>query len=168
MTDEIVTDGAAGGDEPDFAIQRLYIKDSSFEAPNTPEIFRDEWQPEVSLDLQITNEELAEDVFEVVLMVTAEVKNGEQVAFLTEIHQAGVFTINGFGEEQLGHMLGSFCPNILYPYARERISDAAVNGGFPPLYLSPINFDAFYQQHLDAEEEGSAIVTPESNSNQTH
>lgn len=141
--------------EPEFGIQRLYVKDSSFEAPNVPAIFRKEWQPELGLDLHTHAEKIDNDIHEVTLTVTVTAKLGEETAFLVEVKQAGIFTLSNFSNEQLKPMIGSFCPNILFPYAREVITDMVVRGGFPPLYLSPINFDALYQQHLQ-EQQGEA------------
>ena len=131
-----------------FAIQKLYLKDVSFESPNSPAMFTREWQPEVNLDLNTNTQALSEGVYNVVLSLTVTVKNSEQTAFLVEVQQAGIFTVNGFAESELGHMLGSYCPNILFPYAREAISDLVTKGGFPPLLLAPVNFDAVYAQHL--------------------
>lgn len=133
---------------PEFAIQRLYVKDLSLETPNTPKIFLDEWRPELSMDLGTDAGTVLEDgLREVVLTVTVTVKIKEKVAFLVEVKQAGIFSMKGFSDEQLHHMLGSFCPNILYPYAREVVSDAVMRAGFPQLYLAPVNFDALYEQH---------------------
>lgn len=132
---------------PQFMIQRLYIKDISFEAPNTPNIFKEKWEPNLDLDLNIQSHTLEEkDIYEVVLTITATVKNNNTLAYLIEIKQAGIFTIQGTPTEQLGHILNSFCPTILFPYARETISYHVLHASFPPLILSPINFDALYMQ----------------------
>jgi len=136
-----------------FAIQKLYLKDVSFESPNSPAMFTKEWQPEVNLDMNTTTQALSEGAYNVVLSLTATVKNNEQTAFLVEVQQAGIFTVNGFAENDLGHMLGSYCPNILFPYAREVISDLVTKGGFPPLLLAPVNFDALYAQHLAQQQQ---------------
>jgi len=140
-----------------FEIQRVYVKDISFEAPHTPQIFLQEWQPEVSIDLNVQHTEIDKNVFEVVLSVTVTAKAKDKVAFLAEIKQAGIFIIAGFPEEQQKPMLGAFCPNILFPYAREVISDIVTRGSFPQLILAPINFDAYYQQQQSqtAAAEGS-------------
>jgi preprotein translocase subunit SecB len=137
--------------EQRFEIQRLYIKDLSFESPNAPALFQTEWQPEVNIDLNVGHQALEDGNYEVVLTVTVTTKGGEKTAFLAEVKQAGIFTIAGFPKEQLDHMLGAFCPNILYPYAREAISDVVTRGSFPQLLLSPINFDALYQQQQSKE-----------------
>jgi preprotein translocase subunit SecB len=140
---------------PEFNIQRLYIKDISFETPNSPEMFKTEWKPEVNVDLHVENKLLEEDVHEVVLKVTITTKLDKKTAFLAEVSQAGIFTLKNFADEQFKAMLGSFCPNILFPYAREAVSDLTNRGGFPPLYLAPINFDALYQQQLEKDKGGT-------------
>jgi preprotein translocase subunit SecB len=138
-------------DGPVFTIQRIYVKDVSFETPHAPEIFREEWKPEVNVDLQTKTNRLEDTIYEVVLHLTVTVKMGERVAFLVEVHEAGIFTLKGFAQDQLAHALGSMCPNILYPYARETISDIVIRGGFPQLLLAPVNFDALYLQHLEQQ-----------------
>ena len=136
---------------PEFNIQRVYIKDISFESPSTPEIFKVEWKPELNLDINTDAKRLEGDLFDVTLKLTVKVKIGEKIPFLIEVKQSGIFLLKNFPEEQLHYMLGSFCPNILFPYARETISDLTTRGGFPPLYLAPINFDVLYQQHMEAQ-----------------
>lgn len=136
---------------PQFEIQRIFVKDLSFEAPNTPHTYVEEWKPEVSLNLETKSSRIQDNVHEVVLSITATVNTGKKTAFLIEVHQAGVFLMNGFANEQLHQMLGSFCPNILFPYAREVVSDIVVRGGFPQLILAPVNFDALYAQHLEQQ-----------------
>src|SRR6516162_6634275 len=144
-----------------FEIQRIFVKDMSFEAPNTPHTFIEEWKPEVSLNLETKSNRIQENLHEVVLSITATVTTAKKTAFLIEVHQAGVFMINGFPNEQLHQMLGSFCPNILFPYAREVVSDIVVRGGFPQLILAPVNFDALYAQHMEKQggKEGSETST---------
>lgn len=134
-----------------FAIQRIYVKDASFEAPSTPGIFKEEWKPEMHLDIHTNSEKVQDDVHEVVLSLTVTVKNGEETAFIAEVKQAGIFTVNGFNEEQLHQTLGSFCPSVIYPYAREVVSDLVSRGGFPQLILAPVNFDALYAQHKEQQ-----------------
>ena len=147
-----VANGAANQDEQQFAIQRLYIKDLSVECPNSPDIFLENWEPDMNLDLAVDGKnELSEGVREVVLTVTVTVKVKDKTAFLVEVKQAGIFTATGFPEDQMQHLLGSFCPNILYPYAREVITDAVVKAGFPQLYLAPVNFDALLEQQQQGE-----------------
>lgn len=134
--------------QPEFGIQRIYIKDLSYESPGTPEIFQIEWAPQVDFNLHTDSKKIAENIYEVVLEVTVTVKLKDRTAFLIEVKQAGIFTIKGFTKEQLDPMLGSFCPNILFPYARELVSTTITRGSFPPLYLAPVNFDVLYQEQL--------------------
>lgn len=138
--------------EAQFLIQRVYVKDMSFEAPNTPAVFQQKWEPELSLDLNTSHTKLEADVYEVNLHVTATVKNEGQVAFLAEVKQSGIFTVKGAPDDQLDHLLGSFCPSILYPYAREAITSEVVRGSFPQLVLAPVNFDALYMQQKEESE----------------
>ncbi len=149
-----------------FIIQKIYCKDISFETPNSPAMFTEKWEPQLKLDLNTAVNPLAENVFEVVLTVTATVKVGEKTAFLAEVEQAGIFNISGFEKPQLDAMLGSYSPNILYPYAREVITDLVNKGGFPQLIVQPVNFDAIYAQQLEqrqAEQEKSSAVAEGSN-----
>ena len=140
-----------------FAIERLYIKDASYEAPHMPGILTGEWQPVLTVNLQTKTMKLETQAFEVILIVTVTAKLGDKVAYLVEAQQAGIFALEGFEPADLEHMLNSFCPNILFPYAREFISDLVVRGGFPALYLTPVNFDALYQQHLDKKTDDQKI-----------
>ncbi|MAZ43634.1 MAG: protein-export chaperone SecB [Legionellales bacterium] len=136
---------------PVFQIQRIYVKDLSFEAPNTPKTFREPWKPEVKVDIDTKNEAVENDIHEVVLKVTVSVSLGDSKAFIVEAHQAGLFTLKDFPEDARDHALGSMCPNILYPYARETVSDAVSRGGFPQLLLAPVNFEALYMQKKGAQ-----------------
>ena len=141
--------------QPEFAIQRLYVKDLSVEAPNTPQIFLEPWEPQLHMDLGTdASLKLDDGMREVVLTVTVTVKIKEKVAFLVEVKQAGIFSLKGFDDQQMHHMLGSFCPNILYPYAREVVTDAVIRAGFPQLYLAPVNFDALYAQQQQEAAKG--------------
>ena len=130
----------------EFSIQQIYVKDISFEAPNIPEIFQLEWKPQIDLNLNMDSRKIFDDTYETLLHVTITVKLQDKLAFLVELKQAGVFILRGFNEEQLDHTLNSYCPNILFPYARELVSETVNRGGFPPLYMAPINFDAIYQE----------------------
>ncbi len=130
-----------------FEIQKLYIKDVSFESPQSPAIFQNNWSPDTNLQVGTQHTQLGDKVYEVVLNLTATIKVEEKTAFLIEIQQAGIFTVTGFEESAMGHLLGAYCPNVLFPYAREVISDLTTKGGFPPLLLNPINFDALYAQN---------------------
>jgi len=137
---------AAAGQGQQFALQRIYMKDLSFEAPLGAKAFTKQWQPQVQVDLNINTERLEGDNFEVVLTITITAKLGEETAFLIEIHQAGVFLAKGLEGEPLRRVLMIMCPNILFPYAREAIDALAARGSFPPLMLQPVNFEAVYLQ----------------------
>lgn len=131
-----------------FAIQRIFVKDISFEAPNAPAIFRKEWKPEVKLDLDTRSEKIEDNVYQVILSLTVTTTLGEETAFLCEVQQAGIFSIGQLEESQMAHMLAAFCPNILFPYAREAVSSLVNRGTFPQLNLAPVNFDALFVQYL--------------------
>jgi preprotein translocase subunit SecB len=132
--------------EKQFVVHRIYTKDLSYESPNAPDIFRQEWQPQHELNLNTKVNKLGDDSFEVVLSVTVTTKLGDKTAFIVEAHQAGVFAVQGFAEPELGPLLGAYCPNLLFPYAREVVSDLVTKGSFPQLVLQPVNFDALFAQ----------------------
>ncbi|KNC13550.1 preprotein translocase subunit SecB [Pantoea sp. RIT-PI-b] len=142
--------------EMQFQIQRVYTKDVSYEAPNAPQVFQKEWEPEVKLDLDTASSQLADGVFEVVLRVTVTATVGEETAFLCEVQQAGIFTISGIDGTQMAHCLGAYCPNILFPYARECVTSLVSRGTFPQLNLAPVNFDALFMNYLQQQGEGEA------------
>ncbi|KGJ98155.1 protein-export chaperone SecB [Thalassotalea sp. ND16A] len=152
MSEENQTPAANGGDaqaaQPAFAIQRIYTKDVSFESPAGPSIFQKDWQPEIKLDLDTRSSKLADDTYEVILALTVTAKLGEEVAFLCEVQQAGIFTVGNMPEPQIAHTLGSFCPNTLFPYAREVVSSLVSRGTFPQLNLAPVNFDALFASYV--------------------
>jgi preprotein translocase subunit SecB len=156
MTEQTKTEQQAA--ETQFMIQRIYVKNLSFETTNTPAVFKERWEPELSLDLNTQHKLLEEGVYEVSLTVTATVKNQNTTAFLAEIQQAGIFTIQGAIPPQLDHLLGSFCPSILFPYAREAITAEVIRGSFPQLVLAPINFDALYAQQMEDKQKAEASV----------
>jgi len=133
--------------ERQFAVQRIYTKDLSFESPNAPEIFRGEWKPQNELNLNTKVNRLSDQAYEVVLSVTVTAKVGDKTAFIVEVQQAGIFTMAGFTEQELGPMLGAYCPNLLFPYAREAVSDLVTKGSFPQLVLQHVSFDALFAQH---------------------
>lgn len=148
MTKE-VNHSEANGTPPaqQFMIQRIYLKDASLECPNTPEIFKSEWKPEVNVELTNNAQSIAENTFEVQLTVTVTVRLGEKkVAYLVEIKQCGIFLIAGFDDDSLDNLLGSYCPSILFPFVRESIADIIQRAGFPAFFLQPVNFDAIYAQ----------------------
>jgi len=137
----------AGG-EPQFGIHRIYLKDVSFETPNSPEVFSQASSPDVNLQLKSAVKELGNDVYEVILHLTVTSTLAEKTSFLVEVQQAGLFEIRGFDDGQKAHMLGAYCPNTLFPFARETIADLVGKGGFPQLLLAPINFDALHAQQM--------------------
>ena len=133
-----------------FAVQRIYTKDISLESPATPAVFKKQWQPQISVDLATKSDKIDEvSNYEVVLTLTITAKVEEETAFLIEVQQAGIFIITGFEPDDLRRIVGTAAPNILFPYARECIDNLCVKGGFPPVMLAPINFDAMYQQALE-------------------
>lgn len=136
-----------------FEIQKIYIKDLSFETPNSPKIFTEKWEPKTDVHIQTENNKLDKNIFEVVITVTVTATQAETTAFLVEVKQAGIFFIEHFPEEQHKQLLGSYCANILFPFAREIVAELVTKGGFPQLLLNPVNFDAIYQQHLSATKE---------------
>ena len=152
MAEENQNNQAANGAEQSnpqvqFSLQRIYVKDLSFESPKAPSVFQSQWNPQVNLDLNTRHSQLQEGIHEVVLSLSATVTNGnDEVTFIAEVQQAGIFAINGLDEAAMRHTLGAFCPNILFPYAREAIDNLVLRGSFPPLMLSPVNFDALYAQ----------------------
>ena len=137
-----------------FAIQKLYLKDASFESPDAPHSFGfTKWEPQVDLNMTNNHAHIDGDIYEATLSVTATIKLDDKTAFLIEVHFAGLFGIAGFDETERKYLLGSQCMTVLFPYAREVISDMTIRGGFPPLILSPVNFDGLYQQHLQQQQE---------------
>lgn len=144
MTEEAKTE-----DSRTIAIAKIYVKDFSFESPRAPAIFRSgDWKPQTDLNLRSSHQavEGQENLHEVVLTITVEAKEGDATVFLVEIQQAGLFQVTGYDEEEFKAIVGSFCPNILFPYAREAIATTVSRGGFPEFMLQPINFDALYMQ----------------------
>lgn len=139
-----------GTADKQIAIQKIYIKDSSFESPHTPAVFsKKEWSPKTNLNLRSSHAPGgADNNYEVVLTITIEAKEGDETFFLVELHQAGLFHIVGYNEEEFKAIVGSYCPNILFPYARESVANMVSKGGFPEFLLQPINFDALYAQGL--------------------
>ena len=139
--------------ETQFAIQRIYIKDVSFETNNVPEIFTKQWQPEMNLELNSASQALSDEVHEVSLRVTVTVKQQEEVVYICEVTQAGIFSLIGFDDTQIQHCVGAYCPNILFPYAREVVSTLVNKGTFPQLNLEPVNFEALFINYLQQQEQ---------------
>lgn len=149
MAEENQANGAAQQEQgAQFNIQRIYTKDISFESPNAPTIFTKEWKPEIKLDLDTKTAKIDETVFEVTLSVTVTATMGEETAFLCEVQQAGIFAIGEMPEANRAHTLGAFCPSVLFPYARETISNLVNRGTFPPLNLAPVNFEAIFAAYM--------------------
>ncbi len=140
------TEGTADQASQQFAMQRIYLKDLSFEAPMGAEAFRKQWKPQVNQELNTKTNKIEDGLYEVTLTLTITVKLEEETAFLVEVHQAGLFGIQGIEGQQLAQVLNTVCPNILFPYAREAIDNVITKGSFPALMLPPINFDALFAQ----------------------
>jgi preprotein translocase subunit SecB len=140
-----------GAEKPQqqFNIQRIYLKDVSFESPQAPDIFRSQaTKPDVNVQMQNEVKQLVEGVYEVSLKITVTTEQEKKNIYLVEVEQSGVFSAVGFSEQELGHLLNAYCPTMLFPYAREAVSDLVSKGGFPQLLLAPVNFDAHYAQQL--------------------
>lgn len=132
--------------QPVFSIEKLYVKDLSLEVPNAPFVFMEQEAPNIEVQLQNNGSAVGEGMYEVVLTVTVTAKNGDKGYFLVEAAQAGIFRIEGIPEDAIEPIMAIACPNVLFPYARETISDAVNRAGFPPVILAPVNFEAIYQQ----------------------
>ncbi len=139
-----------------FEIQKVYLKDVSLETPNSPMIFTEQWQPQTEVRLETGAKPLTEDLFEVSLTVTITAKLDDRTAYLVEVQQGGLFTLRGFDDGQMGHMLHAYCPNLLFPFAREELASLIGKGGFPALLLNPINFDSLYLQRLQQQQTQAA------------
>lgn len=157
------TDTHDQDNEFQLILQKVYVKDASFEAPNAPQIFHDIAEtanpPEVSLNMSQKATELDPATREVVLTLTLTCNLEERTAYLAEVHQAGIFTISGFSEDEQASILGSYCPNVLFPYARQVISAMIQDGGFPPFLLQPINFDALFAEQQRRQATGETAPT---------
>lgn len=157
---------AAAAKGPEFGLQRIYVKDLSFEAPHAPQVFTENWQPHVNVGLNTQVTPLGNDHLEVVLVVTVTAKSGEKTAYHAEVQQAGIFVARGVPEQDRGPLVGIVCPNILFPYAREVISDLVGRGSFPQMLLAPVNFEALYLQRVaqlrEQAAQGEATAAPQS------
>jgi preprotein translocase subunit SecB len=155
--------------QPVFQIQRIYLKDASLEQPNSPQIFLEQEAPNMEVAVDVGAEMLAEGIFESTVTITVTAKVKDKVAFLVEGKQAGIFEARNIPAEQLDPLLGIGCPNIVYPYLRANIADLITRAGFPPVHLSEINFEAFYQQRLQAlseqqqgaQQNGAGLIMPD-------
>jgi preprotein translocase subunit SecB len=141
-----------------FNIQRIYLKDMSLEQPNSPAIFLEQEGPNIEIQIDVGNEKLADDIYEATVTVTITAKIRDKIAFLVEGKQGGIFELRNIPADQLDPLLGIACPNIIYPYLRANIADMVTRGGFPPIHLTEINFEVFYQQRKQALEQ--APTTP--------
>lgn len=149
---------AGAGSGRQFRIEKVYLKDASFESPAAPGIFSADAgvQPQVNLQLNTENQRVGDDLWEITLVVTVTGAENERTVFLAEIKQAGLFRIGGFEEDAHAHLVGAHCPSILFPFAREALADLVQRGGLPQLVLQPINFDALYAQHRQRQQENAA------------
>ncbi|TXT29459.1 MAG: preprotein translocase subunit SecB [Rhodocyclaceae bacterium] len=144
--------------QPVFGIEKLYVKDLSVEVPNAPEIFLEREAPQVEIQLNTGGRTVGDSVYEVVLTVTVTAKMGDKTVFLVEVGQAGIFRIQNVPEEQIEPLIAVACPNILFPYAREAVSDSVSRAGFQPIVLQPVNFEGMYMQRLQQQEQSGAPV----------
>jgi preprotein translocase subunit SecB len=155
---------AATAKGPEFGLQRIYVKDLSFEAPHAPQVFTESWQPHVNVGLNTQVNALGNDHLEVVLVVTVTVKSGDKTAYHVEVQQAGIFVARDVPEKDRGPLVGIVCPNILFPYAREVISDLVSRGSYPQMLLAPVNFEALYMQRVaqlrEQAAQGAAQAAP--------
>ncbi len=157
-----MTEAAASQQQqPLFNIEKLYVKDLSLEIPHAPEIFLERVNPQIDIQLHTQAVPVGEGVFEVsiTITVTAKLAEKDKVMFLIEVKQAGIFQVRNLPQEELEQVLGVVCPNILYPYLREVVSDVAVRAGFAPVLLNPINFEALYQQQKKQQAEAASATT---------
>jgi preprotein translocase subunit SecB len=162
MADQIPT-GPAPASDPnaqELMLQNIYVKDASFEAPSGPNIQVTEWSPQFNLNMNTSGATIAEHMHEVVLTITLEAKVADKVAYLVEVKQGGLFMIRGYSDDEARRVVGAFCPGVLFPYARQAISDLILRGGFPPFLLPPVNFDGLFQQSLEqaAQQAAQAAV----------
>jgi preprotein translocase subunit SecB len=154
--------------QPMFAIERVYVKDLSLEVPNAPEVFFQQGQPQIDVQMRTDHKALSADQHSVILTVTVTAKLGDKTLFLIEVGQGGVFRIANVDAQMLQAVLAITCPNLLFPYAREVISDASMRGGFPPVVLQPVNFEMLYQQQAMQQAAPEAAPAPAAAGGATH
>lgn len=142
--------------QPVFGIEKIYVKDLSLEIPHAPEVFLSAEQPQVDVQLHNEGATISEGLYQVVLTVTVTARAGEKTMFLAEVAQAGIFQIRNVPQADIEPLLATACPNILFPYARETVSDIIGRAGFPPVYLAPVNFDAIYMQRMQQAQQQAA------------
>ena len=167
-TNDQINPNQASGDQVQFSMQKIYVKDLSFEAPGVPETFnfQDGYRPDVNLELNTNSRSLENDLYEVTLHVTVTAKNNDTVLFLAEVKQAGVFVVANMDDANKRHTLGSFCPSVLFPYARTMVSEMITHGGFPQLLLAHINFEQLFQAQEAKRAEHAAAA--QQSGEQTH
>jgi len=149
-------------------LQKIYVKDLSFESPKAPMVFTTNVQPQTQLNVRSSAQQVAQETQEVTLTITVEAKDKDSTLFLAEVSQSGIFLIQGYTAEEQAIIVGSFCPNTLYPFAREAIADLVSRGGFPPLLLQPLNFDAIYAQAVQERAARATTTPPATASGETH
>ena len=156
MAEESLQDQQQEAEQPIFGIEKIYVKDASLEMPNAPQIFLQREEPQISIELHNTASLLSDGVFQVVVTATVTAKIEDKTAFLVEVAQAGIFRAQNIPQDSIEPMLGIACPNILFPYVRETVSDLVTRAGFPPVLLSPVNFEALYLQQKQQQAESGA------------
>lgn len=160
--------GAQEQPKVNFALQRIYVKDISFESPNSPMVFQKQWKPEVKMDLNTKNANLGEGHYEVVVSVTYTVQVEDMTAYIVEVQQAGIFKLEGLEGMQLAQALNAFCPNLLFPYLRETIDTVVVKGSFPAMMAAPINFDAIFAQAVMQKQKEAEAAQQQAEGDSTH
>ena len=145
-------------EQPVFSIEKIYVKDLSIEVPNAPQVFLERETPSIEVQIQSAAKAVGDGLFEVALTITVNPKEGEKAFFLVEVVKAGIFQIRNVPESDMVPILAVACPNILFPYARETISDAVNRAGFPPVILAPVNFESLYQQRLMEQQQGESRI----------
>ena len=159
MTEENKAAANAENQGPMMSLQKIYTKDVSFEAPNAPHIFNEQGQPDIKLNLNQKVNKLDDTAYEVALTATVTCTVNEKTAYLVEVCNSGVFTMQNFNDQALHQTLGVYCPNVLFPYVRQQVSDMVMSGGFQPLMLQPVNFEQMYAQQMQQQAQQAASET---------
>ncbi len=142
-----MADGNSGQTQKEVVVRKIYVQDASLEVPGAPEVFTLKWEPKIDVQLNSSVDQVSEDVYRVLLALTVTATLADKTAYLAEVHQSGIFTVSGFADAERQAVLAVYCPNLLFPFARESVADLIQRGGFPQFLLQPVNFDALYQQH---------------------
>ena len=153
-----MTDAAQENNQPAFNIEKIYVKDLSLEIPHAPQIFLERESPQIDVQLNTQTEKVEDDIYEVSITNTVTAKIGEKVMFLIEVKQAGIFRLSNLPKEDIEPVLAVMCPNILFPYLREVVSNLTVRSGFAPVMLNPVNFDMIYQQHKQQQAQAATTT----------